>query len=304
MFLSFLIFILIFFLYIHISDQYKKSEDLEIYEMDYKSNIELQKVCAIKQPVLFDLGSVCPSFFENLKNDNIKELLDTSEVKVKDINDYYVLNNTSIDYITLSYDSFDQLSKTDSEGHYFTEGNTDVIEESSELSSIYSKIDPFLKPYFVVQTKYDILSGSDGTVTPMRYHTNERQYLMVTSGSIHVQMTPWKSRKYLHENKDFENYEFWSPVCIANPNPIYKEDSEKIKMVECIIPVGSVLYIPPYWWYSIKFSKDTIICSSTYNSAMNILSNIPSIVRYYLQFHNTHKKVLQPVLEDDEKKSL
>lgn len=41
--ITFLIFILILFLYIHINDQYKKSEDLEIYEMDYTSNMELQK---------------------------------------------------------------------------------------------------------------------------------------------------------------------------------------------------------------------------------------------------------------------
>ena len=37
------LFILILFMYIHIVNQYKTGEDLEIYEMDYVSNTHLQK---------------------------------------------------------------------------------------------------------------------------------------------------------------------------------------------------------------------------------------------------------------------
>ena len=35
--------------------QFKKSEDLEIYEMDYSTNAHLQDVCDVRQPVLFNV---------------------------------------------------------------------------------------------------------------------------------------------------------------------------------------------------------------------------------------------------------
>ena len=37
----FIIFVIIFFIYFHVINQYKTSEDLEIYEMDYIDNDNL-----------------------------------------------------------------------------------------------------------------------------------------------------------------------------------------------------------------------------------------------------------------------
>ena len=48
MFIAIFIFFVILFLYIHIVDQYKRNDDLDILEMDYENNIELQKICNIK----------------------------------------------------------------------------------------------------------------------------------------------------------------------------------------------------------------------------------------------------------------
>jgi hypothetical protein len=53
-YITILIFLTIIFLYIHIMAQFKKSEDLEIYEMDYSTNQNLQETCSVKQPVLFN----------------------------------------------------------------------------------------------------------------------------------------------------------------------------------------------------------------------------------------------------------
>ena len=43
--INILIFILLFFLYLHIHNQLKRSEDLEISEMDYYDNENLQEIC-------------------------------------------------------------------------------------------------------------------------------------------------------------------------------------------------------------------------------------------------------------------
>ena len=287
MFLTFFIFLLIFFLYFHIMDQYKKSEDLEIYETDYHSNTELQKACSIRQPILFDFISICPEVYEELHSDRIRNAISHTEVTVKDTDDYWIPNQKSVDSVTLSYASFDHLAKTDTNAHFFTENNSDIINDTAEIYKEIQRVDPFLKPHFVVQTKYDILSGSNNCTTPFRYHTNERAFYTVVSGSITVQLTPWRSRKLLEEKRDYNNYEFWSPV---KPKTI-----DAIPILTCIVPVGKILYIPPHWWHSFQFSKDTILFSINYNSLANIASNIPAICRYYLQFHNTNKKILPTI---------
>jgi len=64
--LNFLLFIIVLVIYVHIINQLKTSEDLEVYEMDYTTNQYLQEVCNIKQPVLFNYDSVSPDFYENI----------------------------------------------------------------------------------------------------------------------------------------------------------------------------------------------------------------------------------------------
>ena len=287
MFLTFFIFLLIFFLYFHIMDQYKKGEDLEIYETDYKSNTDLQKICSIRQPIIFDFKSVYPDSLIELNPEIIQNAIGHKEVNVKDTEDYWIPNQNSVDTITLSYTSFDQLAKTDTNAHFFTENNGDIINDTPDIIRPLTKIDGYLKPYFVVHTKYDILSGSANCSTPFRYHTNERTFFLAVSGSATIQLTPYKSGKILNEKRSYENYEFWSPIKPGSTN--------KVPILTCIIPIGQIIYIPPYWWHSIQFSKDTILLSMTYNSAINIASNLPAICRYYLQFHNTSKKVLPPI---------
>lgn len=290
-FLTVLIFITILFLYIHIIDQYKKSEDLEIYEMDYSTNKQLQEVCNVKQPILFQFS--IPSL-ENLTFSNILEKGSAADVNVKDVNDYFIdPPPVSVDPIGLSFKSFQGLVNTDTKSHYFTENNSDYIDETGLYKQIV-EVNDFFKPDFSVQTRYDILSGSKNCITPLRHHTNYRDFYIVTAGKIRVKMTPWRSRKHLHSITDYENYEFWSPVNVFNTQPRYISDMEKLKFLEFDVSAGQVLYIPPYWWHSIKFIEvDTIVLKITYNSLMNITANSPNIVRYYLQQHNTHNKIMK-----------
>lgn len=74
------IFIIVCFCYIHVVNQFKTSEDLEIYEFDYKDNENLQETCNVLQPVIFkrDNKLTLPYL------DNYKQLL-----SLKDAFDYY-----------------------------------------------------------------------------------------------------------------------------------------------------------------------------------------------------------------------
>lgn len=289
-FITFLIFMIILFLYIHVNDQYKKSEDLEIYEIDYISNPELQIICNVKQPIIFEFQKIVTDFFSKMESRELFAKSENIDIKVKDVLDYSNKNLISIDPIILTSNSFQTLMKSDPKGHYFMEDNQDFLEEMDLLSEI-RELDDYFKPSFNFQSKYDILVGSTNCVTPLRYHTDYRRFLIVTAGKISVKMTPWRSRKHLHPVIDYENYEFFSRLNPWSPQKEYMNDMDKLKFLEFEVVAGYVLYIPPYWWYSIKFYPDTQVVSTSYQTTMNVLSNIPDIIRYYLQFHNTKVKI-------------
>ena len=81
--------------------------------------------------------------------------------------------------------------------------------------------------------------------------------------------------EYLLPYKDYENYEFRSPINIWNTQEQYKNNIDKIKFLEFQVNPGYALYIPPFWWYSIKYSgnADNLIYGITYTTIINSISN-------------------------------
>jgi hypothetical protein len=307
-----LIFIIILFLYIHINNQYKRSEDLEIYEMDYVDNLQLQDVCNLKQPILFNYNTVNPEFVENI-NPDILENYGNYDVNVKEINDYWNPDINSVDYTILPYQTANTLLSSDINSKYFMENNQTYLEETGLIKQ-FELNDDLLKPPLTIQTSYDIQMGAKQTVTPLRYHTNYRQFICVNSGKISIKLTPWKSRKYLYPYKDYETYEFKSPINVWKPQHKYINEMDKIKWLDIDVLPGYMIFIPSYWWYSIKYSDEPNNCLTTftYNNVMNIISNIRDIGLYYLQQSNIKPRIIKPIPElsddiivnDDDKKEL
>ena len=291
--LNILLFFLVFCIYTHIVHQLKKSEDLEIYEMDYVSNTHLQEVCDVKQPVLFEYQSIVPSFFEQITMEKISELGGAYDVKIKDAGDYYKTEE-SVDYAILPFQSATALFSSDSQANYFTEKNEDFVDEAG-LACFFQENNEFLKPYMTLQTKYDILLGSRNVHTPLRYHTEYRKFIFVMSGKIKVKMTPWKSGKYLFPIHDYDNYEFKSPVHVWKPQRKYLQEMDKLRFLEFEVRNGYAFYLPPYWWYSIQYSDSTenLLCGITYNSIMNCAVNLPNWGLYFLQQQNIHNKLVK-----------
>ncbi len=299
-YLPFIVFGIILFLYIQIIQHYARSEDLEIYEMDYINNAQLQDVCNMKQPVIFNYANIHPEFMENVSISNILNKCNQTEIKIKDVNDYWKEKTTNVsgeqyyepvDYFTLPFTSSHSFMKSDAKSLYFSENNSDFIEETG-LDKIFQECNYYLKPpNFIIQTKYDIGIGSIQTETPLRYHTDYRKFMILSQGKIHVKMTHFKSSKYLKVIKDYDNYEYRSPINVWTPQEQYMNDISKIKFIEFDVFAGQVLYIPPYWWYSIRFSNNpnTVVSTISYNSIINILANAPDICRYFLQQQNIQK---------------
>jgi hypothetical protein len=283
-----LIFIVISFSYIHIVNELKTSEDLEVYELEYYDNENLQETCSVLQPVVFKRTKTIS--LPDLEN--YKQLL-----LVKSTNDYYT-STESVQSVGLPSNALIQLLKSDSKSHYFSENNQVFIEESGFRKKI-SDLDIELKPKNIFETKYDILLGSKNTCTPCRYHTNNRKFLYVANGGcIRIKMASWKFTKYLHLIKDYENYEFKSSMNIWTKN----DDLDNIQFVEFDVPLESIVFIPPYWWYSIKFlEQDTVIFEYNYSSIINKISNAVDCAKYYLHNQNIVKNYANNININDYK---
>ena len=105
-------------------------------------------------------------------------------------------------------------------------------------------------------------------------------------------MTPWKSSKYLYPIKDYNNYEFYSPIHIWKPQRKYFQEMDKMHFLDFELEKGQALYIPPYWWYSIQYtSNNTLVSGFTYNSLVNHTANAKDLLLYYLQQSNTKTKI-------------
>ena len=306
---TFLIFMILFFLYVHINSHYKQSEDLEIYEMDYTTNEHLQDICNVKQPTLFDFRMSYPELFSTngepcpITLDKLCEKYDKYLVKAKNSNDYWASPPLEIvDSVPLSLGNYRTLAMTDSKSRYYTDGNEFFVEDSG-LQSIMEKTDEYLKPNYTALKSYDMITGTPGCKMPMQYHNHLRRFIIVSSGRIHVKMTPWKSTKYLHLIKDYDNYEFRSAMNIWTPDANtdkMRSDYERIQFIEFDVHEGYVLYIPPYWWYSIQFAENTntILLASTYDSAISLIANSADLARHYMQLQNNKEVVTRTLVAE------
>ena len=287
MFINIIVFCIIVFLYIHVNYQFKKGEDLEIYEMDYTTNAHLQEICNVKQPVLFQFKF---DELENIRPEKLAKTAGSHECKIKDVNDYYDENISSVDHVVFPFETAYKLFMRDTKSIYYTENNEFFIEESGLIQEL-QEIDAFLKPSFCLKTKYDFLCGSLNAHSPLRYHNYDRYFLIVVSGKIRVKMTPYKSRKQLHTIVDYEKYEFRSPVEVWSPQKKYEKEMEKLRFLEFDVNANDVLYIPPYWYYSIQFTENTTVFAATYCTIMNAVAHSAEWGRYYLQQANIRKKI-------------
>jgi len=302
--ISIFIFCLVLFIYLHIHFHFKTSNDLEIYEIDNVSKEKFEELCDIRQPIIFPFEN--EKIINNTCYDYIYNNYSSFDIQIresafnKQTGNKNILKDTTIDtiesdvdvYVPLSLNLANKLFVEDDTETYYSANNNDFLKETGVIKS-FQYNDEFLRPYMLCNSKYDVMTGSNKTVTPFKYELNYRNFFLVTQGSIEVKMTPPKSTKYLYPVKDYELFEFKSPVNPWNVSPEYKADFDKIKCLEFSVPQGKALYIPAYWWYSIKFNKNTSISCFKYKTYMNCVSIIPDLSLHGLQLQNIKRNTVK-----------
>lgn len=300
---STLIFCLVLFIYLHVYFHLKKSEDLELYEIDLPSKTKLEEICDIRQPVVFN--------FENMRlNETFQRgyILDTYgafDIKIRNLKDGIEEDKTSEMYISelyipLAYSSALKVLREDTQGKYISENNVDFLEETG-LLKVFAYNDEFLRPAMVSNCLYDLILGTAKCQTPLRYEINYRNYFLVTEGEVRLKLAPPKSTRYLAAIQDYENFEFRSPVNPWQVQPMYRADFDKVKCLEVVVKKGQIIFIPAYWWYSMHFEKETTLCAFKYRTYMNNVAILPQLAMRFLQRQNVKRNVIKPVEKGKEK---
>lgn len=313
--ISIFIFCIVLFLYLHIHFHLKRSNDLEVYEIEQPSKQRLEEVCDIRQPTTFEYYN--EHLLTALSYHGITTNYRAFDIQVRDVSVSSSsssdgtttnnnkspteksqkgsdnTNNNTVLYIPVTLKIAHEVFQKDTESKYISENNADFIDETG-LVKVFQLNDDFLRPYMVSTCMYDVMMASVSTTTPLRYEVNYRNYFLVTQGRVKILLIPPKDSKYLYPISDYDVFEFRSPVNPWKIQPEYQDDFDKIKTLEVELFQGMIMYIPAYWWYSIQFVvSETSVCSFKYRTHMNTISILPRTMMNVLQNLNIKRDTLE-----------
>ena len=291
-----LIFCVILFLYLHIYFHMKTSNDLEVYEIDQPSKDKLEEVCDLRQPVLFDYAN--ERLMESCTLPAIRASYGAFDVRLRNVKDAADEADATELYMPLTLHAAAESFRSDKESRYVSENNGDFLEETG-LIKTFKYNDEFLRPHMVSNCMYDFMCASPGTTTPLRYELNYRNYYLVTHGSVKMRLIAPQASKYLFPVSDYDNFEFRSPVNPWLTQAEYRADFDKIKTMDVELRAGQIIYIPAYWWCSMRFPENensnssSTICCFKYRTYMNTVSIFDKLCIWLLQQQNVKRDTIE-----------
>tara|TARA_A100000164_G_scaffold71545_1_gene59954 strand:- start:55 stop:1002 length:948 start_codon:yes stop_codon:yes gene_type:complete len=296
--IGFFIFIIVLFVYTHIYYNLKTSSDLEVYEISNVSKEKLEEICDCRQPILIELS--VDDIINQCNLTEIQKSYGSFDVNIRNINDSD--DKTEL-YIPFTLEGAIELFDKDDKQQYFTENNSDFLKETGIVKS-YRYNDGFFRPRLVSNCQYDLICGGKDVITPLRHNLSNRNYFIVTEGSLQIRLIAPDSSKYLYGYNDYENYEFRSPVNPWDVQANYRADFSKFKTLDVTLEPGKVFYLPPYWWYSIKFNQLSSIVVLQYDTYTSVLSIIPTLCIHKLQQLNVKREYITTHTEKNDETKL
>ena len=277
--INLLIFFITLFFYIHIYNQIKTSNYLEVYEIETVSKDKFEELCNLKQPLLINNINLL-----NFDISYIQENYGSFDIKI-------LSKESNNNFLPMKFNTAIELFDKDISGNYISENNKEFLEETS-LKKEFSINDLFLRPIGTSSIEYDLLFGSINSYTLLSYNLTCRNYYYVLSGSIEVTLCPPKDYKYLYIHKDYENFKFSSAIDILEPQEEYKSEFEKVKFLRIVLKPNRLLQIPAYWFFSIKILEtNTLVSNFKYSTYMNSIAMLPELFIKFLQNNNIKKNI-------------
>lgn len=268
------------------------SDDLEVYTIENVSKDRLEEICNLKQPVLFEYTN--ENLIESVNIGKMEELYGAFDVNFRNI----ASNDAESEvYLPILLSEVVKLFQNKLNNKIIIEKNDEFLNETG-LLKVYRYNDSFLRPPLVSICKYDFMSGSEESYTPLRYNINHRNFYLVTSGKIKLKLIPPSNSKYLQKENDYDIFEFGSPVNPWDVQDIYKPEFDKVKVLDLELVKGQIIHIPPYWFYSIKYVKVSSICVFKYRTYMSTISILPNLLMGLLQQQNIKRQIANKITFD------
>ena len=286
--INFLIFCVVLFLYVHVYNHIKTSSYLEIYEIENLSKDKFEDLNNFKQPLLLNNYSL-------LNNITVEYL--TSNYPTFDL---ILYNEQNDSFLKIKMEDVDSIINSDDSNNYISYNNKEFLDETT-LEKVLSLNDSFFRPYNICNKTYDIIMGRKNSSSKLRYSINSRNILYLSCGQIEVTLCPPKYYKNLHVKKNYELLDFYSSIDINNIQPSYKNDYHKVKFLRLVLNNAQVLIIPPYWFYSIKFlEENTIVLFNSYRTFTSSIAILPDLFIQMLQQNNLKLNMIKKKDINDE----
>ena len=304
------IFIIVLFVYVHISYNLKSGNELYVYEITNPTKEKLEEIVSLRQPVKFEFPCDCSQM-------TWKSLI--SEYGSFDVN---IISNKKRDndVETISCQvplgggnccTKDQLKDTEGEkgemgeaevgGEQFEPNqlpllvdNQQFLEETGVVD-IFRRDDDLFRPHLSFKCEYDLVGiyptinspdNETPITTPMKYSLYSRRYLMCcldcSNGqpAITIRLSPSKYSKYMHSTKSPNSLEFISPINPWTPQSEYERDWGRIKTLDVTLAPGQIVCIPAFWWYSVAFNNpNATIASFSYETVTSSITTAPYKLR-------------------------
>tara|TARA_Y100000780_G_scaffold231932_1_gene259855 strand:- start:5785 stop:6690 length:906 start_codon:yes stop_codon:yes gene_type:complete len=278
------IFIVVLFLYLHIFHHLKISEDLEVYSIVNPTKTNLEEICGLKQPVIFTLETPIMSEL------NIEYLNTKYNGFQINLQNYEREKDNTIKYndkVPFKFDEALNILKMEYENDkgFISDNNSSFLDETTIKNKIKNS-DMFLRPPMVSLCNYDLLLGSKNSITKLRYNLNYRNYIMCLDNSVTIRVINPNYERYMDKEQNYLDFEFSSPINVWDIQDKYKKDFEKVQTSDIVMNKGDVVYIPTYWYYSIKFDNISSLLCLNYRTYMNTLAITPELIMYFLQNQN------------------
>jgi len=275
--LSTIIFIIVLFVYIHVANHVSTSSDLEVYDVLNIPSDKLEDLCGSKQPFI-------------AKNNN-NPLHGSIHGALSKVTNFSIRTTGShiendIPPLTVGRDKAEKLfsGNDNSEVKYYSCGNWIESKDALNAPGLSVERDAFFAPPMTVFTKSDFFVGETGAHSALRHEIAHRTFLYGFNNASSVILVPPDRYNDLNVIKDYELLEFRSP---KNP---WSDDSEVKGSIKIMLEPGDTLYIPPYWFYSIKLGEHSKVHLFQYYTALNLVSTVNHHVIHMLQMNNIKMK--------------
>ncbi len=255
---NFIILLCTFLIYLHIIKHISCPIFENISQIDFIDNSQIQKICYINKPFIFEYKSFDPSLFNTI---DIDKLMSSKYLNVN------IFNTNNNNYVVKNFNKAIPLFKKH-QTKYFTLNNHTFVLNNNILNN-FSNLHDNLQPYLAVNTTYDIISGSIFAYTPLHLQSFNHSFMIVIQGKISV-----KTISYNYANEfDFkfnpETMSYSSPTNIWN-----FKNKKNLPVIDFDVFPGYILYLPSHALYSIKFiEENTLVWSVSYDSLLSYIIN-------------------------------